>query len=308
MEKAEGVSFGTFGELLQGSLPGESSEFLVTFPIDLYSRALFSVGPGDDTLSVQPREKQKALRLARRMLEHYQLPCRGRLELISQIPEGKGLASSSADLVATARALATCFGIPISYRELEAFLRAIEPTDGVMYPGVVSFFHQRVELGEHIGFLPRLTVLAIDEGGTVDTVEFNCKPKNYTDQEKAEYQSLLERIKDCIQRGDLQGLGQVTTRSAVLNQRINPKRSLELMLEVSLATGAFGVVTAHSGTCIGLLLSPEDAAYRAKLEEATARLEVLSYPVETYHAWSWRQGGGGLKGTGLDNPLWMGRV
>jgi L-threonine kinase len=238
------------------------------------------------------------------MLTHYGLPCRGRLELISQIPEGKGLASSSADLVATARAVASGFGLPLTYRELESFLRAIEPTDGVMYPGVVAFFHRRVELVERLGFLPPLIVLSVDEGGIIDTVEFNRRRRDYTAQERAEYQALLERVKACLGRGDLQGLGEVTTRSAELNQRINPKRHLERMLDICRATEALGVVTAHSGTCLGLLLSADDPAHRAKLEEATRRLDGLSCPIEVYQSWQWRSEQGAPDAS-VDNPLWL---
>ena len=63
----------------------------------------------------------------------------------------------------------------------------IEPTDGVMYPGVVSFYHRKVELGEIFGPMPRLTVVAVDEGGEVDTIEYNRLRKPYTSEEKLEY-------------------------------------------------------------------------------------------------------------------------
>lgn len=83
----------------------------------------------------------------------------------SDLPIGKGLASSSADLLATARAIESCYGINIPISLLQRFMVEIEPTDGVMYPGVVSFFHRKVELGEIFGPMPRMTVVAVDEGG-----------------------------------------------------------------------------------------------------------------------------------------------
>src|SRR4029079_11819053 len=101
------------------------------------------------------------------------------LELESNIPIGKGLASSSADLVATARAIDDCFKLGMSEEILKMFLRQIEPTDGVMYPGVVSFYHRQVQLREFLGQLPGLTIVSIDEGGEVDTVEFNKIPKPF---------------------------------------------------------------------------------------------------------------------------------
>lgn len=303
LNRGEGMSFGTFGELLQGALPGHAADFLVTFPVELYSRAVFTPH-GASQLSVFPERKQKALRLVHEMLMHYQLPCRGHLEIHSQIPEGKGLASSSADMVAAARAVAQCFHLPLGYAELEMFLRRIEPTDGVMYPGVSAFYHRRVELREFFGPLPPLTVLSIDEGGIIDTVEFNRKRRDYSQAHKEEYQVLLNELKRCLASRDLEGLGQVTTRSAELNQLVNPKRHFQRLVDVSRDVHALGVVVAHSGTCVGVLFSREDPARREKMELCTARLSDISPSIEIYESW---QGvaNGGLNDSPYNTPLWF---
>jgi uncharacterized protein involved in propanediol utilization len=284
--KGDGSSFGTFGELLQGALPGADMDFLVTFPIALYSRASFSVDPArpGEPLSVHPAGKRKALALARSILAHYGFPCSGRLEIQSPIPEGKGLASSSADLVATARAIVDCFQIDIPCKDLEGFLRLIEPTDGVMYPGSVAYYHRRVELREPFGPLPALTVLSVDQGGMIDTIDFNRKPKHYGEGEKREYEVLLDALKACISRKDVRGLGRIATRSAVLNQRLNPKRHLDLLLRVAPEVGAVGVIAAHSGTCAGLLFCGDDGARGAGLSEARTRLSDLPASLDVYHS------------------------
>jgi uncharacterized protein involved in propanediol utilization len=285
--RGDGSSCGSFGELLQGALPGADMDFLVTFPIALYSRASFSVDPArtDEPLSVHPEGKRKALALAQSILAHHGFSCSGRLEIESAIPEGKGLASSSADLVATARALVDCFRVDLSCEDLEGFLRGIEPTDGVMYPGSVAYYHRRVELREIFGPLPPLTVLSVDQGDMVDTVEFNRKPKHYGESEKREYEVLLESLKGCISRQDALGLGRIATRSAVLNQRLNPKRHLDLLLHVAPEVGAHGVIAAHSGTCAGLLFSGDDEARDARLSAAMTRLSGLAASIEVYHSW-----------------------
>ncbi len=279
------LSFGTFGELLQGALPEPDLQFLVTFPIHLYSRATFSVDSRDESLRVDPPEKRKSLELARLMLQHYNLPSRGVLEIASEIPAGKGLASSSADQVAAARAIARCYDLALSHEELEMFLRAIEPTDGVMYPGVVAFYHQKVALREFLGNLPPVAVMAIDEGGVVDTVGFNKRLKDYRKEEKEEFLTLLVGIKKCIAHGDVEGLGRITTRSTILNQRFNPKRRLDALLEVSREVGALGVVTAHSGTCIGLLLARHDPGYYRKLGKIAESLSKLHHEMRLFESW-----------------------
>ena len=102
---------GSFGELLQGALP-EHGPFLVTLPIELRARARFVVPDSLRELSVHPESSWKSLRLAEALLRRYALPLRGELTLASEIPRGKGLASSTADLVATYRALARFHHLP----------------------------------------------------------------------------------------------------------------------------------------------------------------------------------------------------
>src|SRR5579871_5667863 len=129
-----GKAFGTFGELLQGVLPTER-HFLVTLPIQLHSNVEWVTGKQWMELTVTPHHKHKSLALARQLLSYWQLPLQGRLVLHSNIPEGKGMASSSADLVATARAIAHAYQRHLPMALLETLMAEIEPSDGVMYNG-----------------------------------------------------------------------------------------------------------------------------------------------------------------------------
>ncbi len=178
-------AFGTFGELLQGVLP-DGVDFLVTFPITRRARAWFRLEPSGP-LRVYPTHKRRSLRVARTLLESAGHPGGGTLVIDSELPVGKGLASSSADLVATVRVVGGALGLDTSPAAIEDWLRRIEPTDGVMYPGVVAFDHRRVRLRSFLGTLPALTVVAIDEGGRVDTVAFNRLPKPFSAAEKDEW-------------------------------------------------------------------------------------------------------------------------
>ncbi|HEU4963350.1 MAG TPA: kinase [Bacilli bacterium] len=280
----KGCAFGTFGELMQG-MEASGRNFLVTFPIDRFAHATFCSDPDATGVDVFPPHKKKARQLAANLLAHWQLPGGGRLELVSELPVGKGLASSSADLVATARALADCFGLALSNEVLQAFIREIEPTDGVMYDGIVSFYHREVELREELGTLPPLTVVALDEGGEVDTVEFNKLPKPFTDEERSEYADLLDRLSAAVRDRDISTIGDIATRSAVLNQKLRPKRTLDEMIALAEEIGALGVIVAHSGTTLGVLLSPEDCGYEQQVVKAQERLLTLGGDVSLYHGW-----------------------
>jgi len=264
-----GVSsaFGTFGELLQGVLPHHEGDFLVTLPIARWSMARFTLVASMSEVLVDPPHKHKARRLVEMMLAAAGVAGGGFLMVQSTLPEGKGLASSSADLVATARAVGNALGQPFSTASIESFLRRIEPTDGVLYPGIVAFDHRRVRLLHHLGSLPPLVVVGVDEGGTVDTVEFNRIAKPFSAADRREYARLLHQMSDAVAQQDLTAVGRVASRSAQLNQVLRPKRLLDQLLAINDEVGGLGVVAAHSGTMLGVLLSQRDPAYVPKIAD-----------------------------------------
>jgi L-threonine kinase len=51
-------------------------------------------------------------------------------------------------------------------------------------------------------------------------------------------------------------LGEISTRSAILNQDLLPKPHLDLLLDMRRRYKALGIVNAHSGTHLGLLFDP----------------------------------------------------
>jgi uncharacterized protein involved in propanediol utilization len=275
---ASAAAFGTFGELLQGALP-DGTDFLVTLPIARWSTAHFLFDPAAAAVHACPADRSKSRRLAEMMLDRYRSPGGGVLRLVGELPVGKGLASSSADLVATARAVGRALGVDPGPAEIEDLLRPIEPSDGVMYPGVVAFHHREVRLRVQLGHLPPLTVVSIDEGGEVETVGFNRRPKDYSVQDKLTYERLLSEVSAAIRQGDAATIGQVATQSACMNQRLCPKRTLKQMLAVCEAVDGLGVVAAHSGTVLGILLSDTVPDHEGRLEKARLACSELAETV-----------------------------
>jgi uncharacterized protein involved in propanediol utilization len=264
-----GVSFGTFGELLQGAVePGQ--DFLVTLPIARWSTARVTLTPDVTELRVHPQAKSKALRVAHAVLARHGVSLGGSLVLSSELPEGKGMSSSSADLVATVRAVGDAVGIPPTPEQTESFLREVEPTDGLMYRDVVAFHHREVRLRRVLGPVPPLTIVGVDEGGQVDTVDFNASRPVIAPAHRREYHVLLDELEAALATGDVTGVGRVATRSAELNQERCHKRHLDRMSEISRDVGGLGVVVAHSGTMVGIVLSGTDSRLADKVEETVA--------------------------------------
>ncbi|MET9567350.1 GHMP family kinase ATP-binding protein [Streptomyces tauricus] len=282
LDEGTGEACGTFGELLQGVLP-DGTAFLVTFPITLGTRAWFRYDP-HGPLRVYPAHKTKSLTLARTMLDTRGPAGGGALVLDSDLLVGKGLASSSADLVATARSVGTVLGLDTSPAAIEDWLRPVEPTDGVMHPGIVVFEHRAVRLRARLGTLPPVTVLAVDEGGQLDTIAYNRHTRHVPPALTAEYARLVDDLTRAVARADLKGVGAVTTRSATLNQRRLPKRNLDALIRIADRVGAPGVVCAHSGTMLGLLLDAGAPDHDEALVAARAACERLPGTLSVYRS------------------------
>jgi uncharacterized protein involved in propanediol utilization len=263
---------GSFGELLQGALP---EHFLVTLPIELRARARFLANDSSCELRVQPESSWKSRQLAEALLRRHALPLRGELTLESEIPRGKGLASSTADLVATWRAISSFHRLPQDIEVLEALLREIEPSDGVMHESVVAYRHREARLLERMGPVPPLALVAIDEGGEVETLAHSSRAPGYSQNEIDEFSALLTRLRHAFRDGDLAGIGAVATRSAEMNQRILPKRTLGTIIGVAAAVGALGVVVAHSGTCLAILIDALRDDRDDRIRAARERLKSL---------------------------------
>ncbi|MFJ9737044.1 kinase [Streptomyces sp. NPDC101166] len=279
-----GHAFGTFGELLQGALPAPDSDFLVTFPLARWATAVFRPAPEAREVRVVPGHKGKSRRVAEAVLAALGESGGGLLELCGDLPEGKGMASSSADLVATVRAVGAAFGRTFTPAQTEAFLRGVEPADGVMYDEIVCFHHRAVRLRRRLGTLPPLVLVAHDEGGQVDTVTHNRTATAIGTSERHEYARLLDRLTGAVAAGDLPAVGEVATRSAELNGRLRPRAGFPELRTLCHEVDGHGLVLAHSGTLLGVLLDAHDPELDGKAAHIRAGCAPLGGEVSVHRA------------------------
>lgn len=169
---------------------------------------------------------------------------------------------------------------------IERLLARIEPTDGVLYPGIVAFHHRSVRLRAVLGPLPAMTVVGVDEGGAVDTVDFNRIPKPFTVADRHEYARLLDRLADAIRSRDLTEVGRIATRSALMNQPLRHKWSLDRMREICREVGGLGIAVGHSGTTLGVLLDATDPACPHRAPAAAQACTELTGGVAVYRTLS----------------------
>jgi uncharacterized protein involved in propanediol utilization len=278
-----GSANGTFGELLQGFLPNKKS-FMVTLPINLFSHAIFIPEINTTTITVFPNHKTKSRCLAQSLIKLYNIEVGGRLIIESELLEGKGLASSSADLVATAYAVSNAFKFNINEELIAKLIRPIEPSDGVMYQGIVSFYYKELQLIESIGNLSSLVIIGIDEGGMVDTIEYNSKQNFYSQTDAIKYENMLFSISKAIRNNDLGTVGKISTESTIMNQQYNPKQCLQRLIGICEEINGVGVSIAHSGTFAGILLDQNSINFPFQKLSCLEKMKKLSHNISTFYS------------------------
>lgn len=284
MEKTEvGECSGSFGELLQGVLP-DGKKFLINLRIQNKSIAHVTL-----TNSSYDAEKEsgfaksyalfsKSHKVVRNILADLGRHDDVFLNIESTIPVGKGLSSSTADMVASVRALQKALSIGLQKQYIGRMLTEIEPNDGLHFDATSAYHHTTGELIANWDWVPNWRILGLDLGGVVDTVKFNLRRMDISVATCDEYADLLEQSKVAMARQDRSALGKIARRSAELWQAVNPKSGLEEVLQFSDNTGAEGVANAHSGTYLGLLYSDSRADWGA-----LAQLAEETFPGVSLH-------------------------
>jgi uncharacterized protein involved in propanediol utilization len=230
---------------------------------------------------VQPGGKVRARRAVEVALEHFRVRRGGGLlALDSNIVEGKGVGSSTADCIAGVRAVADAFAIDLDdATTARLVVRAEHASDSTMFAHAVLFAQREGEIVEDFARpFPTLEVIGIDadEGGAVDTLTY--PPAAYGWRDLQTFEALRGALRRALGTGDLPLLGQIATISALVNQQFLPKVCLGELLSLATHAGALGVAVAHSGTVAGVLLDPRDILLDYKLEFLMTKLGDLGLP------------------------------
>lgn len=243
---------GSCGELVQGTIDG--NHFLVTCPVDLFSEV--ELHPGDETLQ---HAGEKVIDAIERTFAYLGVSIdRYGITVKSELPVGKGMASSSADISAACQAAALTAGRFLTPDEIADIALAIEPTDGIFYPGIVAFDHVHGTIRRCIGSPPAMAIAVFDAGGEVDTVSFNQRIDlaRLNAAKEPMVRAAFDLVAKGIAAGDCRMIGQGATVSARANQDILYKPCLETIIKISEEYQAVGVTAAHSGTVLGILFPP----------------------------------------------------
>lgn len=241
---------GSCGELAQGVVDGVRLH--ISCPIDRYTyfsenrRGSFFVSRGWKSRQVLFLSEKAGFPSLTRPHFFY-----------SDLPVGNGMASSTADMAAVLWFTGKKAGIALAPEEVGRFLLSIEPTDGVIFPGIVLYDHYRGKHLSRLGDPPPLEIVAVDFGGEVDTVAYNQRDlKKVSRGQTGNVLRAFHLIREGIRESSIFKIGEGATISALAHQNILRKPYLEKILKITTDLGGVGVNVAHSGSVIGMLFRP----------------------------------------------------
>jgi uncharacterized protein involved in propanediol utilization len=270
---ASGVCQGALGELFQGPVrhQGRSGIGIVSFPVDRYAFAHFTQHTAaHEAGDAEPLPALPKAALGARLFLHRTgrtLPP-GRWNHHTELDIGVGMASSTADIVATLRCLFQLFGLPYDPGTVTGILAQIERADSVFLDEFALYISDRHEVAERLGTAIGFHTCFIMEPGTVDTAEVTpLLIKQYQRRGDA-YRACLDELLAAFRAGDAAAVARVSTTSAALSQEVLPKRGYETLIAHRRHFGAAGIFVAHTGSVIGYLFTGR--LTRERMDELSA--------------------------------------
>ncbi|SCI43021.1 MULTISPECIES: GHMP family kinase ATP-binding protein [unclassified Romboutsia] len=251
--KSYGICPASCGEFVQGFMNEE--EYLCSYAIDLYSTVIIEEKIED--IIIGPQKSRKAIEL---VFKHFNLPIRESkkisLNINSEIPTGKGMASSTADIGATIKATLSLIDKHMTSEEISKLAAKIEPTDSIFIEEANIFNPLSGELIKYLGNIKNSKVLILEPDKAINTRKIRKTP-NYMET-KLKNKDLIKEafylLEEGIRKNDLDLVGKACTISSLANENIHQKLGLNKIIEISNQYGAYGVNIAHSGTVVGILL------------------------------------------------------
>ena len=239
------------GEIIQGWILG--SEKLVSCPVDWYSEVEITTG------TPLPAERPLVRAMVKQVLAHWQLPAslsnEIRIDCRSTIPVAKGMASSTADIAATAVATSRHLGFTLDDVTLSQLCVALEPTDSTVFRSLTLFDHNTAQTRISCEHIPALDVLLLESPLTLRTEDYHRLPRRAALITNAE---ILDTAWRKVQRACLTNdpalLGEAASQSAIASQTLLPKPGFNLLMGIVEQCDLYGLNVAHSGSVVGLFL------------------------------------------------------
>jgi uncharacterized protein involved in propanediol utilization len=249
-------------EVLQGAVWRSDGVHRLLYSLralTLWTKVELISTPGQG-LSVNPPDATKTL-----FAVHLLLNCLGlpepdvEIRLITNIPCGKGMGSSSCDILAALRAIISLLHIQIPEETLaKLIVEAEEASDSSILSREAIFRHREGRVEEYLEGTPPIVHIVV-----IDTLPESCVLTNsmqrarYSEEQLRTYDVLIARLRRAFRNSDAKDFGAVATASARISQQFLPKPHLEDLIKLAHDVNGHGVAVAHSGTVVAMILPPQ---------------------------------------------------
>lgn len=244
---------GSIGEIIQGKF--NNKDILVSYPINLFTKIkLF-----ESNLCTNKYNYPKSMQFLDNILKEWNFyEYKNKIDIIinSQIPYGKGFASSTADICAVYYALLRMFNKPYDEQELIRHCIKIEPTDSTIFDGLTIFDYKKGLYKQYIGKYLQFYLLVFEGKRIINTVDYNKK-------KLPSLENVDDLINKLIENNSIDIVAKVATESILRNQHRLSYSILPKILKLQKDTGGLGVIGAHSGDVLAIVYDDENTLHRA---------------------------------------------
>ncbi|WP_444996444.1 GHMP family kinase ATP-binding protein [Aliikangiella sp. IMCC44359] len=257
-----GICRGALGELFQGPSEHASGEIvIISSLIPQYSRVYFtpvkklhgSIKEYKKYFLNDP-EHHKAFRALDIFCRYKNLnwPV-GQWEFNSDLEVARGMASSTADIVAIIRCVANYYKKSLSLKQLLQILFEIERSDSVFLETPTLFCSSHHKIIQQFKKFPPIYALFMHENKTINTDDTKLILLEHYQKNRPHYSRLYQDVIEQFTHQNSKAICQLSTRSSELSQKVMPKLSFHEIHQKMKAFQADGIITAHTGSAIGYL-------------------------------------------------------
>lgn len=258
-QSSVGVCRGGLGELFQGISMDEKDEIvIVSSVIPKYSWAYFT--PCENGFSSLKDQRLVAPERTKsfRALELY---CQllgvvwpsGYWHFHSDLKVARGMASSTADIVAILRCASSYFNRILPIQHIIQILAQIERSDSVFLDRLALFCSSKHKIINQYPKMKPLYALYMHENSQVETDGTKPLLIDFYRQNYVQYSQLYRQAESALASGDLKSICHVSSKSAELSQEVLPKTHFQNIFRAQKQFKANGIITAHTGSVIGFL-------------------------------------------------------
>lgn len=211
---------------------------------------------------------EKSLEIIGKLCESLDIPrSQFSLSLRSQVPVGKGFASSTSDLVAIAAALGALAGQPLTSKEIHTLALAVEATDAIMYPGIVMAKLDHPVVLHTYAATPPVVFATINPPEILPTQD---QPPSTAHPEA---NRMLAAMDEALSAQNLPAMARLATESAHLAQARITTPHLGLVEDICSEFDGLGIIIGHSGTLSAIICATTHPKHASRMDALVRTLE-----------------------------------